>query len=382
MVPQFGKEQMVIEEKPRRKSKLNLSIPDHIRSIDRYSPGKPIEELEQEYGIVNSIKLASNENPLGPSPKAIKAILAAVEKLNRYPDGSGCRLIEKISEYYNVQPSNIVLGNGSDEIISMLVRTFLQYGDEVILPKPTFLMYDILARSVGATPVYVPLQSLSIDLSRIERKITAGSKMIFINNPNNPTGTLVSRRDFENFLSRVPEEIIVVVDEAYIDFARDKNCLNSIDYINSGKSLVTLRTFSKAYGLAGLRIGYGIMPGEIAALLNRLRQPFNTNTLAQVAAVSALDDKVFLKKTIHLIHEELDYLYDSLNRSKIKYFPTQTNFFLIDVKRSANEVYELMLKEGVIVRSMASYGFPGYIRVNVGLHKENMRFLAALKKVI
>jgi len=203
----------------------------------------------------------------------------------------------------------------------MLVRTFLQYGDEVILPKPTFLMYDILARSVGATPVYVPLQSLSIDLSRIERKITAGSKMIFINNPNNPTGTLVSRRDFENFLSRVPEEIIVVVDEAYIDFARDKNCLNSIDYINSGKSLVTLRTFSKAYGLAGLRIGYGIMPGEIAALLNRLRQPFNTNTLAQVAAVSALDDKVFLKKTIHLIHEELDYLYDSLNRSKNQIFP-------------------------------------------------------------
>lgn len=382
MVSHFSKELMATEEEAKRKFKLNLSIPNHILSIDPYSPGKPMEELEREYGIVDSIKLASNENPLGPSPKAITAILAAVEKLNRYPDGSGCRLIEKISEYHSVRPSNIVLGNGSDEIISMLTRTFLQNGDEVILPKPTFLMYDILARGAGATPVYVPLKSLSIDLKRIEKKITAGSKMIFINNPNNPTGTSVLRKDFENFLSRVPEGVIVVVDEAYIDFARDKNCLNSIDYLNSGKSLVTLRTFSKAHGLAGLRIGYGIMPDEISELLNRLRQPFNTNSLAQVAAIAALDDKIFLKKTIQLIHEELDYLYDSLNRAGIKYFPTQTNFFLIDVKKSANEVYERMLKEGVIVRSMASYGFPRYIRVNVGLHDENMRFLATLKKII
>lgn len=382
MVSHFSKELMATGEEPKRKFKLNLSVPNHILSIDPYSPGKPLEELEREYGIVDSIKLASNENPLGPSPKAITAILAAVEKLNRYPDGSGCCLIEKISEYHSVRPSNIVLGNGSDEIISMLTRTFLQYGDEVILPKPTFLMYDILARGAGATPVCVPLKSLSIDLKRIEQKITAESKMIFINNPNNPTGTSVLRKDFENFLSRVPEGIIVVVDEAYIDFARDKNCLNSIDYLNSGKSLVTLRTFSKAHGLAGLRIGYGIMPDEISELLNRLRQPFNTNSLAQVAAIAALDDKIFFQKTIQLIHEELDYLYDSLNRAGIEYFPTQTNFFLIDVKKSANAVYERMLKEGVIVRSMASYGFSRYIRVNVGLHDENVRFLAALKKVI
>jgi len=382
LVSHFSKELMATEEEPKRKFKLNLSIPNHILSIDPYAPGKPMEELEREYGIVDSIKLASNENPLGPSPKAITAILAAVEKLNRYPDGSGYRLIEKISEYHSVRPSNIVLGNGSDEIISMLTRAFLQYGDEAILPKPTFLMYDILARGAGATPVYVPLKSLSIDLKRIEQKITAGSKMIFINNPNNPTGTSILRKDFENFLSRVPEGVIVVVDEAYIDFARDKNCLNSIDYLNSGKPLVTLRTFSKAHGLAGLRIGYGIMPVEISELLNRLRQPFNTNSLAQVAAIAALDDKMFLEKTIQLIHEELDYLYDFLNRAGIKYFPTQTNFFLIDVKKSANEIYERMLKEGVIVRSMASYGFSRYIRVNVGLHDENVRFLTALKKVI
>ncbi|MFQ5486162.1 MAG: pyridoxal phosphate-dependent aminotransferase, partial [Desulfobacterales bacterium] len=284
MISQFGREYVNLEEEPKRESNFNLSIPEHIRSIDPYLPGKPIDELEREYGIVESIKLASNENPLGPSPKAIKSILATVEKLNRYPDSSGSGLIKKISEYHSVQPSNIVLGNGSDEVITMLVRTFLQCGDEVILPKPTFLMYDILARSVGATLVNVPLKSLSIDLSRIKQKITPRSKMIFINNPNNPTGTLVFRKEFENFLSQVPEGIIVVVDEAYIEFARDKNCLNTIDYLNSGKSLVTLRTFSKAYGLAGLRIGYGIMPEEIAALLNRLRQPFNTNSLAQVAA--------------------------------------------------------------------------------------------------
>jgi len=206
--------------------------------------------------------------------------------------------------------------------------------------------------------------------------------MIFICNPNNPTGTVISKKDFKDFLQSIPSEVLVVVDEAYIEFVRDKSCAISIDYLDSGIALVMLRTFSKAYGLAGLRIGYGIMPQEIASLLNRVRQPFNANSLAQVGAGAALEDKAFLEKTLSLIHEGLDFLYTSLDRMNIKYFPTQANFFLIDVGKDADEVFEKMLKQGVIVRSMTSYGYPNYIRINVGLHEENVRFLNALEKII
>ena len=362
--------------------KMNLSVPDYILSIKPYVPGKPIEALEREYGIKKSIKLASNENPLGPSPMAVKAIQGAIGKLNRYPDGGGYDLIQNISEKLSAVPENIVLGNGSDEIIGMLARAFLQPGDEAILPKPSFLMYDIMVRTAGATSVYVPLKSLSIDLDGIKDKITPRTRMIFINNPNNPTGTIVSKEDFESFLKNIPPEIVVVVDEAYIEFVRNEKCLNSIDFINSGRALVTLRTFSKTYGLAGLRIGYGIMPTEISDLLNRVRQPFNASSLAQIGAVAALKDDAFLRKTINLIHEELDFLYDSLERLEIKYFPTHANFFLIDVKKDADEVFESMLKQGIIIRSMTSYGYPEYIRVNVGLHEENVRFIEALRKII
>jgi len=206
--------------------------------------------------------------------------------------------------------------------------------------------------------------------------------MIFICNPNNPTGTVVSKKDFKDFLQSIPDGVLIVVDEAYIEFVRDENCVRSIDYLDSGIALVILRTFSKAYGLAGLRIGYGIMPQEIASLLNRVRQPFNANSLAQVGAGAAIEDKAFLGKTLSLVHEGLDFLYESLDRMNIKYFPTQANFFLIDIGKNADEVFEKMLRQGVIVRSMTSYGYPNFIRINVGLHEENVRFLNALEKII
>ncbi len=361
---------------------MNLSVPDYILSIKPYVPGKPIEALEREYGIEKSIKLASNENPLGPSPMAVKAIQNAIGKLNRYPDGGGYELIQNISKKLGAPPENIVLGNGSDEIIGMLTRAFLQPGDEAILPKPSFLMYEIMVRTSGATSVNVPLKQLSIDLDGIKDKITPKTRMIFINNPNNPTGTIVSKEDFEKFLKNVPPEIVVVMDEAYIEFVRTEKCLDSIDFIDTERALVVLRTFSKTYGLAGLRIGYGIMPKEISDLLNRVRQPFNASSLAQIGAAAALKDDAFLKKTIDLIHKELNFLYDSLKRLGINYFPTQTNFFLIDVKKDADEVFESLLKHGIIVRSMTSYGYPKYIRINVGLHEENVSFIEALKKVI
>jgi len=358
-----------------------LKVPDYILSLKPYSPGKPIEELEREYGIDNPVKLASNENPLGPSPMAVEAVKGAVETLNRYPDGSGHDLINIISANLQVSCKNIVLGNGSDEIIGMLARAFLQPGDEVILPKPSFLMYEIMVRSAGCVSVEVPLKSYSIDLEAIKEKITPKTRMIFLCNPNNPTGTIILKKDFEKFLKMVPPETLVVVDEAYIEFVRQKNCAKSVDCFDESRSLVILRTFSKAYGLAGLRIGYGIMPESIADILNRVRQPFNANSLAQAGAAAALKDMDFLNKTITLVHEELDYMYDALDSMGVTYLPTQTNFFLINVKKDADKVFEMMLRQGVIVRSMSSYGYPDFIRINVGLHGENMRFVEAMLKI-
>jgi histidinol-phosphate aminotransferase len=359
---------------------MKICVPDYILSIKPYTPGKPLEELEREYGIDDSIKLASNENPIGPSPMAVAAIKESTKKLNRYPDGSGHDLIRNISNHIGFSPQHIVLGNGSDEIIGMLAFAMLQPGDEVILPVPSFLMYEIMVRGAGATPVFTPLISLSIDLEEIEKRITSKTRMIFLCNPNNPTGTVIFKNDFENFIQKIPSGVIVVMDEAYIEFVRDRHCVKSFEYLNNRTPLVTLRTFSKVYGLAGLRIGYGVMPVEIADILNRIRLPFNTNSLAQAGAAAALEDRNFLEKVISLVHEGLDFLYDGLDAIGIPYFPTQTNFFLIDVGKDADKIYEDMLRQGVIVRSMKSYGYPNYIRINVGLYEENARFLIALEK--
>jgi len=362
---------------------MKLSIPENILSIKPYAPGKPIEELRREYGIDKPIKLASNENPLGPSPMAVEAIRGAIGKLNRYPDGSGRDLVHKIAGHLDVLPQNIVLGNGSDEIIGMLAWALLRPGDEVLLPRPSFLMYEIMVRCAAAIPKFVPLKSLSIDLDGITDNLTSKTRMVFLCNPNNPTGTVISQRDFENFLKRIPAELVVILDEAYFEFIKDpQKSFSGIDYFDDAGAVVTLRTFSKVYGLAGLRIGYGIMTEEIAGLLNRIRMPFNANTLAQIGAAAALDDNAFLKKTRKITHEGLDFLYKELDRLGVKYFPTQTNFFLIDVEKDADEVFESMLRHGVIVRSMKSYGYPRYIRINVGLQQENRRFIEVLEKVL
>jgi histidinol-phosphate aminotransferase len=361
---------------------MKLPVPDYILGIKPYVPGKPIEELERQYGIKDSIKLASNENPIGPSPKAVSAIQDVMVNLNRYPDDSGYNLVRKIAKKINVLPENIVIGNGSDEIIGMIARAFLKPGDEAIVPYPTFLMYEIMTQCVGATSLPVPLRSLSIDLNRIKERLTPSVRLIILCNPNNPTGSVIKKSDFETFIQSLPSGVVVVLDEAYMEFVRDPDCVRGITYLASGLPVIILRTFSKAYGLAGLRIGYSVAPQEISDLLNRVRQPFNTSLPAQVGAVAALDDDLFLKKTIDLVHEGIDYLYDALSKIGVNYFETQANFLLIDVKKNADDVYEEMLKQGVIVRSMTSYGYPSYIRVNVGLDSENKRFIEALKKVV
>lgn len=361
---------------------MKLPIPEYIRAIAPYVPGKPIEELAREYGIADSVKLASNENPLGPSPKALAAIAQAAAKLHRYPDGAGFELVQRLSRHLNVRPGQIVLGNGSDDLLGMLARVLLQPGDEVIIPEPSFLMYTIVAQSAGAVPIMVPLRDLAIDLQAVLAKVGPRTRIIFICSPNNPTGTVVDRQAFEAFLADLPGHVAVVVDEAYFEFVRDDRCASGISYLGAQPMVVTLRTFSKAYGLAGLRVGYGVMADALAELLNRIRMPFNVNTLGQVAATAALDDTGFLEKTLSTVHQGLDFLYDELTRRGLRYFPSEANFFLIDLSQPADEVFERLLRQGVIVRSMRAYGFPDFVRLSVGTPEENKRFLRALDSVL
>lgn len=362
---------------------MDITIPDYIQAIEPYEPGKPIEDLERDYGIRDSIKLASNENPLGPSPKAVKAIQAMMNNLHRYPDGGGHALVDRLAVHLGVAPETIILGNGSDEVIGMLSRTLLAPGDQAIMPQPSFLMYQITVRSVGAQPVLVPLKDdLTIDLDAILDRVSPRTRLVFLCNPNNPTGTIVTSSGLSAFLKALPSGITVVIDEAYIEFVRDPSCAQGLDLFKSGFPVATLRTFSKIYGLAGLRIGYGLMASPLVNLLHRIRQPFNAGTLAQVGATAALDDEAYLRNTITLVHSGLDYLFDAIGDLGIRCFPTQANFFLIDVRKDADTVFERMLTEGVIVRSMRSYGYPRYIRVSVGLPPENERLVSTLAKVL
>ncbi|HSO20183.1 MAG TPA: histidinol-phosphate transaminase [Desulfosarcina sp.] len=361
---------------------MKLTIPDYIERIAPYVPGKPLEALEREYGIRDSIKLASNENPLGPSPKALAAIRDRLAALHRYPDGAGHALTHKIAEVHGVLPANVVVGNGSDDIIALLVRALIRPGDRVIVPHPSFLMYEITAVAAGAVVDRVPLRDLTMDLDAMARCVTGDTRLVFICNPNNPTGTVITREAFQRFMAQLPDDVVVVVDEAYIEFARSADCLRTCRPADTELPLATLRTFSKAYGLAGLRVGYGIMPAVLAGTLHRVRQPFNVNALAQAAAAAALDDRSFLAESVDLVHRGLDALYAGLDRLGLTYHRTEANFFLIDVGRPADEVFEAMLQAGVIVRSMRAYGFPATIRINVGLEQENQRFLAALERVI
>ncbi len=361
---------------------MTLKVAEHIRSIAPYVPGKPLEALEREYGIADSVKLASNENPLGPSPRAVAAIGEALGRLHRYPDGSAFALTRKLARRLAVEPDRIVLGNGSDEILGMLSRVLLGPGDEAAMPQPSFLMYEITVRASGAAPVFVPLKDLAIDLDRVADAVGDRTRIVFLCNPNNPTGSAIGRERLSAFLAQIPEKIVVVLDEAYMEFVRDPAVVSGLAMKDTDRPLVVLRTFSKAYGLAGLRIGYAVMQAELAELLHRVRMPFNVSSLAQIGAAAALDDQEFLNRTVRQVHQGLDFLFKELARMGIACFPTQANFFLIDAGKSADAVFEALLKRGVIVRSMSAYGYPTYIRVNAGADEENRRLIRALEQVL
>lgn len=364
--------------------KNRFKVAPHIESLVPYPPGKPLEELERELGITGSIKLASNENAWGPSPGAVAAIRDALVNLHRYPDGSCYYLSRALAAKLGVAPEEIVFGNGSNEIIGLLISAFMLPGDEVITSLPTFLMYQKMVQAAGGINRTVPLKDMRHDLQGILAGLSGRTRLIFLDIPNNPTGTIVSREEFNGFLSRVPDEVIVVLDEAYIDFARPESRLDTLSLIrnNSGPTVVALRTFSKAYGLAGLRLGYGLMPSGVAAYLHRVRQPFNVNYPAQVGATAALADDEYYHHTVEQTRQGLAWLSAEISRLGLKPFPSQTNFFLVDIGRAAAKLYELLLHKGVIVRPMQAYGFPNYIRITVGRNDENQRLVTALAQTL
>ena len=361
---------------------MKCNVPPHIASLVPYPPGKPLEELEREYGISGSIKLASNENPWGPSPKAVAAIAAALANLHRYPDGSCHYLAQRLAEKLGVRPERLVFGNGSNELILFLATAFLRPGDEVVSSHPAFLMYQKIVQVQGGVNRVVPLREMHHDLEAILAAVTAGTRLIFLDCPNNPCGTIIEPRRFEAFLDQLPEDVVVVLDEAYVDFVAPEQRIDVLAHIRAGRPVVTLRTFSKAYGLAGLRVGYGLMDPAIASLLHRVRQPFNVNSLAQVGALAALEDTNHYEKTLAGTRTGMAWLACEVKKLGCRPLPSHTNFFLIDLGTGAAAIYERLLRLGVIVRPMQPYGFPNHIRITVGTEAENRRFVASLAEVL
>ena len=364
---------------------MKLNPPENITAIIPYPPRKPQDELEREYGITESIKLASNENPWGPSPLAVAAIQKALSGLHRYPDGSSYYLTRALAEWTGVSPEEIVLGNGSNEVIEFLVKAFVQAGDEVITSHPSFLMYQKFVQVRGGRNIVIELRDMEHDLDEIAAAVTDRTRLIFLDNPNNPCATLISKERFADFLTTLPETVIVVLDEAYVDFVDPSERIDVQTLIRTPENIpavVALRTFSKAFGLAGLRVGFGIMHADIASLLHRVRQPFNINLPAQVGALAALTDQDHYNNTLSGTREGLRWLSGQVRALGCRPYSSHTNFFLIDVQGDATVLYEAMLHRGVIVRSMKAYGYPDFIRITIGTEAENKRFIHALKECL
>lgn len=350
--------------------------PEYVSAIKPYVPGKPMEELERELGIKGSIKLASNENPLGPSPMALAAIKDATRDLNRYPDGGGYYLKNALADTLAAAPDNLILGNGSNELLDMAARTYMRPGDDAVMATPSFVVYALAVQSMGCRAIQVPLKEYTHDLSAMLAAVTDKTRIIFIANPNNPTGTINRKEEFDYLIENLPEGILTVMDEAYYEYVSDPEYADSMKWFRRGKDILILRTFSKIYGLAGLRIGYGIAKAEIITEMNKVRPPFNTNSMAQVAALKALGDREHVGKSREINETGKKYLYRELERLGLGCVPTEANFIYMPVEDSM-ALYEKLLMKGVIVRPMGPA-----IRVTIGLPRENERFIEALKTVI
>lgn len=352
-----------------------------VRGLHPYQPGKPTEELERELGISNIVKLASNENPLGPSKLALEAISTQLAQLSRYPDGNGFKLKQALSQSLSVAPDSLTLGNGSNDVLDIITRAYAEPGREVIFSQYAFAVYALSTQAVGAKAVVTPAQDWGHDLDAMADAITDATSLIFIANPNNPTGTALSKSDLEKFLSRVPERIVVVLDEAYIEYNTDPAFPNGLDLLPLYPNLVVTRTFSKAWGLASLRVGYAISCPEIADILNRVRHPFNVNSLALAAATAVLADEDYLKRGIDVNEQGMRQLEQAFERLGYDFIPSKGNFVCFDTRKVAMGMYQDLLKQGVIVRPVGNYGMPNHLRVSVGLPEENARFIEVLESL-
>ena len=354
----------------------------YLRGLVPYSPGKPIEEVERELGIRESVKLASNENPLGPSPPALAALRDALPDVHRYPDGSGYRLSQALARHWGVSPDMVILGNGSNELLELTGRCFLMPGDEAVYARQAFIVYDMVAQITGASKIAVPLADFAHDLPAMRAAVTSRTKLVFVANPNNPTGTAVPPRVLEDFLASLPPEVLVVLDEAYYEYLPPEITPNALRFAQDGRLVLVLRTFSKIYGLAGLRIGYGIGPAPLIALLNRVREPFNTNSLAQAAATAALRDEHHVQSTRAITEAGRKYLTEECRALGLSVVPSVANFLLVEVGRPGPAIADALLRHGVIVRPMAGYGFPTHLRISIGTPSENEWCVRALKTVL
>ncbi len=357
---------------------MTLKVHPDIASLSPYVPGKPIDELQRELGLARVVKLASNENALGPSPKALAALTEGVSTLHRYPDGGAYRLRGALADRWKLTPDHIILGNGSDEILGLLARTFLAPGDEAVMADQTFVIYKMEVTAAHGRPVVVPLKDWRHDLPSMAEAVTDRTRLLFVCNPNNPTGTMVSKTEVETLMARVPDHVVVVFDEAYFEYVRSPHVPDSLAYVKQHRNVIVLRTFSKIYGLAGLRIGYGMTTPEIAGYLNRVRPPFNANSLAQRAALAALEDDDHVAASRALNGTELEVVRAGLVCLGFSPVSSETNFLYFDVGRDGRAVFEALLREGIIVRHIEGR----MLRVTIGRPEENQAFLTALKKVL
>jgi histidinol-phosphate aminotransferase len=355
-----------------------------VQGLSPYQPGKPIEEVAREIGLdpANIIKLASNENPLGPSEKALAAIREALPEITRYPDGNAFHLKQKLAERLGVSSDCLTLGNGSNDVLEIVARAFAEPGTEVVYSEHAFAIYPIVTQAIGATGVQVPAVDWGHDLDAMADAVTERTRVVFVANPNNPTGTVVEKEGVYRFLKRIPEDVIVVLDEAYCEYLQGPEYADGVQWLSEFPNLIVSRTFSKAWGLSGLRVGYGISSPEIADVINRVRQPFNTGVLAQAAATAVLDDHAYLEQAIEVNRVGLEQLRDGFGRLGLDVVPSVANFVAVDTGRDANEVHNALIREGVIVRPIGAYGMPRHLRVSVGLESENRRCLDAMKKVL
>ncbi|MDO6524684.1 histidinol-phosphate transaminase [Motilimonas sp. 1_MG-2023] len=351
-----------------------------VQGLHPYQAGKPVDELERELGLSNIVKLASNENPLGPSDAVKAAISAELAELTRYPDANGYDLKTALANKYQINTNQITLGNGSNDVLEILARTFVSAQHEVIFSQYAFVVYPLVTQSIGAKAVAVAAKDWGHDLDAMASAITDKTKMIFIANPNNPTGTCLSSAQLLAFLAKVPSHIIVVLDEAYYEYADEQ--ADSVAWLKQYPNLVITRTFSKAYGLAALRVGYAMSNDVIADLLNRVRQPFNCNSLAIAAACAALQDSEYLARSVALNQQGMKDLESFFTQYDLPYIPSKGNFITFDTGRDANPVYNQLLQLGVIVRPIGGYGMPNHLRVSIGTEQENQTFKTALINVL